>query len=130
MTNQSAIATNLSGPKLTATSAVQDAQKYYNNLYATSFATSANTNDALVAFFEEYCPTKVAADNLASAVMATALAQNTDPLTILAQFQALPKGQLNNYLIAFLNISRVPTSILGVNTGAKTNNLVTRSIIL
>jgi hypothetical protein len=130
MSTQSSNTTNLSGPNLTATSAVQGAQKYYNNLYATSFATSANTNDALVAFFEEYCPTKVAADNLASAVMATALAQNTDPLTILAQFQALPKGQLNNYLIAFLNISRVPTSMLGTNAGAKTNSFVSRSILL
>jgi hypothetical protein len=130
MTTQSSTATNLTGPNITGTSAAQSAQKYYNNLYATSFATSGNTNDALVAFFEEYCPTKAAADNLAAAVMYTALAQNTDPLTILAQFQALPKGQLNNFLVAFLNISRVPTSILGVNTGAKTNNLVTRSIIL
>lgn len=130
MATQSSSATNLSGPNLTSTSAAQSAQKYYNNLYATSFATSANTNDALVAFFEEYCPTKTAADNLASAVLATALSQNTDPLTILAQFQALPKGRLNNYLVAFLNMSRAPTSVLGINTGPKPNSLVSRSILL
>ena len=58
------------------------------------------------------------------------MAQNLDPLTVLADFQKLPPGQLNNYLIAFLNINRAPTSVIGINAGTKTSPYVTRTILL
>jgi hypothetical protein len=59
------------------------------------------------------------------------MSQNIDPMAILSQFENLPKGQLNAYLAAFLNISRAPTSSLGINTGTKaTSTYITRSIIL
>jgi Rad3-related DNA helicase len=130
MATQNSTATNLTGPNIQSSAQANQSLQYYNNLSATNFSVSANTNDALVAFFEEYCPTKAAADNLAAAVEYTALAQNLNPLSVLADFRALPKNQLNTYLVAFLNITRIPTSVLGTSTGSKTNSFVSRSIIL
>jgi hypothetical protein len=128
---QSTTATNLTGPDLSSSSAKNDAPKYFNNFYATPFNVSAGANDVVTGFFEQYADTKMAAANLASAVLYTAMSQNIDPMSILSQFENLPKGQLNSYLAAFLNISRAPTSALGINNGTKaTSTFVTRSILL
>ena len=113
--NQATTATNITGPDLSAASAAVNANRYYNNFYNSGFNVSAGANDAITAFFQQYSPNATVAKNLASAVLYTALAQNLDPLTVLSDFERLPKGQLNNYLLAFLNTSRVPTSTLGIN---------------
>ena len=93
-------ATNLTGPNISVESSASDARKYFNNFYSIPFNVSADADNAIIAFFEEYSDNKEAAKNLASAVLYTAMSQNLNPLTILSQFQALPKGQLNQYLIA------------------------------
>ena len=82
-----------------------------------------------MAFFEQYTQNKITGQNLASAVLYTAQAQNINPMTILSDFQKMPKGQLNNYLAAFLNATRVPTSAIGIKTSAKTSPFVTRTIL-
>jgi hypothetical protein len=128
---QPTTATNITGPDLNSDLAKSSATKYFNNFYATPFNVSAGANDAIVAFFEQYAQNTTAAKNLASAVLYTAMSQNIDPMSILSDFENLPKGQLNNYLAAFLNISRYPTSSLGINNGTKaTSPFVTRSILL
>ena len=58
------------------------------------------------------------------------MAQNMDPILVLAEFQKMSKGELNSYLVAFLNITRVPTSVLGIKGGTKTSPFITRSILL
>jgi hypothetical protein len=126
-TNQTSTASNLQGPNLQTASA--SGTQYFNNLYNASSGASAGTNDAITAFFEKYTQNKTAGDNLAAAVMYTATAQNLDPMTVLAQFQNLPQGQLNNYLTAFLNASRAPTSMLGLKSSTKTSVYVSRSIL-
>ena len=129
-TNQATTATNITGPDLSAASAAVNANRYYNNFYNSGFNVSAGANDAITAFFQQYSPNATVAKNLASAVLYTALAQNLDPLTVLSDFERLPKGQLNNYLLAFLNTSRVPTSTLGINNGTKTSPFITRLILV
>jgi hypothetical protein len=129
-TNQVTTATNLQGPDLSFASAVNNANKYFNNFYNTGFAVSAGANDAITGFFEQYSPNPQAAKQLASAVLYTALAQNLDPLKVLSEFEALPKGQLNTYLVAFLNTTREPTSVLGINHGTKTSPYITRAILI
>jgi len=126
MNNQTSTATNLQGPDI-ATST--EANKYFNNLYALPFNVSAEVNDALNAYFETYTGNKISGDNLAAVVLYTALAQNLNPLSVLQQFQSLPKGEINTYLTAFLNVTRVPTSLLGFKTGTTTNQFVQRSIL-
>jgi hypothetical protein len=129
--NQVTTATNTQGPDLSSNSSSNKASKYFNNFYSTPFNVSSNTNDAIVAFFQQYTQNITAANNLASAVLYTAMAQNLEPMSVLAQFESLPKGQLNAYLAAFLNVSRVPTSSLGINNGSKaTSPYITRSILL
>jgi hypothetical protein len=129
-TNQISSATNITGPDISTSPALTDTNKYFNNFYSIKFDISANSNDAILAFFEQYTDNKLTAKNLAAAVMYTALAQNLNPLTVLSEFQNLPKGELNNYLIAFLNVSRAPTSILGIKDSKRTSVYVARTILL
>ena len=128
MTNQISTATNLQGPDLS--NATNDARKYFNNFYTIDFHVSASANDAMIGFFEEYTQNKTTAKNLAAAILYTAMAQNLDPLTVLSDFQKLPAGQLNNYLVAFLNINRAPTSVIGTKTSLRTSPYVSRAIII
>jgi hypothetical protein len=123
-------ATNITGPDISLATDKLDARKYFNNFYATPFSVSSDTDAAILGFFEEYTSNKIAAKNLAAAVLYTAMAQNINPLAVLSEFQNLPKGQLNNYLIAFLNINRAPTSTLGVRGNTKTSPYVSRTILL
>jgi len=142
-TTQYSTATNITGPVTVVPAPVTQTgpnaplnvqtaakPKYFNNLMSVPFNVAAETNDAIVAFFEEYCNNKITAQNLAATLTYSAKAQNLNPLQILGQFQSLPKGELSNYLIAFLNSNRVPTSVLGVKKGTKTSPYVTRTILL
>ena len=127
--NQLTTATNVQGPDLS--NSKLDARKYFNNFYSIPFNVSAEVNDSINAFFDEYTQNSDAGKNLAAAVLYTAFAQNIDQLSILSEFQKLPKGELNNYLIAFLNSTRAPTSVLGVNNHNKrTSIFVNRTILV
>ena len=129
-TEQISSATNVTGPNISTNPISDSTSKYFNNFYSIKFDISANANDAILAFFEQYTDNKITAKNISAAVVYTALAQNLNPLIILEEFQKLPKGELNNYLIAFLNISRVPTSVLGVKDSKRTNVYVSRTVLL
>lgn len=128
--SQITTATNVTGPNLSTANSINNASQYFNNFYAIDFTVSAGANDAITAFFQQYAPNLAAAENLASSVLYTALSQNINPLTILSQFESLPKGELDQYLVAFLNTTRIPTSMLGINRGTKTSPFVTRSILV
>ena len=127
MSNQITTATNLTGPDTSVSET--DARKYYNNFYSKQFAIGP-ADDAIVGFFEQYTQNKKAAKNLAAVVIYTAQAQNLDPMTVLSEFQQLPKGQLNAYLAAFLNTNRAPTSVIGIKSTNNTNPLVSRSVLV
>lgn len=125
-TNRPSTATNLSGPNVNPSSNINN---YFNNLYSNDQSIGA-ANDAVVAFFEQYTGNKIAGQNLAAAVIYTAQAQQMDPMKVMSDFASLPKGQLNTYLVAFLNVNRVPTSLIGINNGTKTSPYVQRSILV
>jgi hypothetical protein len=127
MNNQISTATNLSPPDTSI--AVNDARKYFNNFYSKEFA-SGPADDAIVAFFEKYTQNKTAAKNLAAVVLYTAQAQDLDPMMVLSEFQKLPTGELNNYLAAFLNANRAPTSTIGIKRTNNTNPLVSRTVLI
>lgn len=103
--------------------------KYFNNFYEPVYSISPETNDTIVSYFQEQTGDLESAKLLAQAVYDTARAQREDPLAVLDQFRALPQGDLNAFLALYLNASRVPTSLLGVQNTPKTNPLVTRTII-
>ena len=125
-TTQTSTATNITGPDLS--NPTNNANKYFNNLYHTEFSVGP-ADEVIVAFFEQYALNKTSAKHLAATVLYTAMAQSLNPMTILTEFQKLPKGQLTSYLAAFLNANRVPTSVLGIKSTAGTNPLVARTIL-
>ena len=125
MSNQVTTATNVNAPDASVNQ--NDARKYFNNFYSASLAVGPS-DDAVVAFFEQYTQNKKSANNLAAVVIYTARAQNLDPMAVLSEFQRMPRGQLNNYLVAFLNTNRAPTSMIGIKTTNTTNPLVARTV--
>jgi hypothetical protein len=124
--NQIGTATNVTGPDLSG--AQNNAQKYFNNFFARDFSIGA-ANDAITAYFEQYTGSKSAGQALAATVIYTAQANSLDPMAVLAEFQKLGQGQIDNYLAAFLNFNRVPTSTIGVKKTQQTSPFVTRSIL-
>ena len=127
MNNQISTATNLAPPDTSV--AVNNARKYFNNFYSKTFS-AGPADDAIVAFFEKYTQNKTAAKNLAAVVLYTAQAQDLDPMMVLSEFQKLPAGELNNYLAAFLNANRAPTSTIGIKRTNNTNPLVSRTVLI
>ena len=103
---------------------------YFNNLSLPPINVAQNTNEAIQSFFETVADNKTAAQILASAVIFTSTSQNTNPMTILAEFQRMPPGELNQYLTVFLNLNRVGTSLLGLNNNLKTSNPIARTILV
>lgn len=126
MSTQYTTATNITAPDLSG--GQTDARKYFNNYFAIDFSIGA-ANDAILAYFEKYTGDKTSGQSLAAAVLFTAQAQNIDPMQVLADFQKLSPGELNNYLAAFLNSNRVPTSTIGIKNTPGTNQYITRSIL-
>ena len=118
-------ATNLQGPNLSGS--LTTTQKYFNNFYTLDYSTGP-ANDAIIAFFEQYTANKKSARNLSAAVLYTAQSQGINPLSILSDFQGLPKGQLTTYLVAFLNSNRAPTSFVGIKDQKKSNPYIDRLI--
>lgn len=129
MLNNLTSASNLNGPNAT-TASTAETNQYFTNLYTVDMSIGPETNDALVAFFQEYTGNKIAGQNLAGTVLYTAKAQNISPMTVLDNFTKMPKNQLNSYLLAFLNASRSPTSVLGARTQQSTNPNVQRTVLL
>lgn len=103
---------------------------YFNNYFATNVNVSPNVDATVLAYFEELSYNKESAKALASAVMYTAKSQGVDPMQALTEFTKLPKGQLNAYLVYFLNLQRKGTSLLGITNQPITNKYVSRTILL
>jgi hypothetical protein len=119
--------TNLSGINLNT---INDTDKYFNNFFKQTIDISPAQDDAIVSFFQTITDNRESAVALASAVIYTSKQQQTDPMLILDEFKKLDKGQLNSYLCMFLNLNRVGTSLLGVNTQPVKSKYVQRSIRL
>jgi hypothetical protein len=127
MNTQISTATNIQAPDLSGSQ--NNASQYFNNFFALDFSVGA-ANDAITAYFEKYTSNPNSGKALAAAVLYTAKAQNLDPMTVLSEFQQLTPNQLNNYLAAFLNFNRVPTSIIGIKTVTTTNEFIKRLVLL
>jgi hypothetical protein len=120
-------ATNLSAVNLNT---IGDTDKFFNNFFKATINVSPYQNDAIVSYFEQITDNKESALALASAVIYTSKQQQTDPMVVLDEFKKLDPGQLNAYLCMFLNLNRVGTSLLGVNTMPIKNKYIERSIKL
>lgn len=104
--------------------------QYFNNLSINIGQVGTSQNDALIGYFQDHTNgNKAAAKALASAVIYTSLAQGIDPMATLDQFLKLPKGELNLFLVTFLNLNRVGTSYLGLQNTPILNKYIQRSIL-
>jgi hypothetical protein len=119
--------TNLSSINLNT---INDTNKYFNNFFNQTIDISPAQDDAIVSYFQTITDNRESAVALASAVIYTSKQQLTDPMQILDEFKKLDKGQLNSYLCMFLNLNRVGTSLLGINTQPAKSKYVQRSIRL
>jgi hypothetical protein len=102
---------------------------WYNNYYVSPFSISQGQNDAFLSFFEKITANKDTATALAGCVLYTAKAQGVDPMSILQEFTSLPPGQLNAYLVLYLNTNRISTSFLGISNQPKINKYIQRAIL-
>lgn len=121
---------NLSTPELTRTSTQrQDTDTYFSNVYKPRFNASPDQAAALQTYFEGVTNDKESARLLTTSVIYTALSQNINPMTILADFKKINQGELDLYLATFLNFSRVNSSLLGVISTPGINIFVQRSVL-
>lgn len=102
---------------------------YFNNFYGPTFNVSQGVDNAAISFFEKITPDIATAKALAGALIYTAKAQNLDPIAVLQEFSTLPAGQLNTYLVTFLNLNRVGTSYLGLSNAPTTSIYISRAIL-
>lgn len=102
---------------------------YFNNFNVAPTTVSQNVDDAVIAYFEQVTGNTESARALASAVIMTSVSQGLDPMETLDEFAKMEKGQLESYLVMFLNLSRVGTSYLGINNSPAVNKYVARTIL-
>lgn len=108
---------------------VEESGQYFNNLSLPVFNVSQSVDNAVQSFFETITDDKESAKILASAVMYTAYLQNNNPMEVIAEFRKLQSGEINEALAAFLNLNRIPTSLLGVKNTIRTNQYIKRAIL-
>jgi hypothetical protein len=106
-----------------------DGSKFFNNYFDNTISISTAKDDAVVSYFEKVTANKDSALALSSAVIYTARVQNMDVMAVLDEFKKLNQTQLTPYISYFLNLSRIGTSLIGVQNNPARNKYVTRSII-
>lgn len=118
---------NVSAPKLGVSQ--PNTEEFFNNFFTKQYNISPDANDAVVAFFERITDNRESAQALSAAVIYTCLTQEIDPMSILQQFNSLSRGELDAYLAMFLNLNRIPSSLLGVSNTPITNKYVARTFL-
>jgi hypothetical protein len=105
------------------------ASQYFNNFFTPATTISSNQNDAIFAYCQTITSNSQSAAVLASTIIYTSISQGINPMSIVQQFQQVPKNELNLYLAMFLNLNRVGTSLVGVNNQTQQNKYITRAIL-
>jgi hypothetical protein len=103
---------------------------YFNNVFKPLVALQSDMVDAVETYFEIITKNKASASVLASAVIFTAKNQGQDPLELVKEFKKLGTGEINEFLAAYLNLNRVPTSLIGVLNKPTPNQFVERAILV
>lgn len=107
----------------------KDANKYINNFIRPALNTTTDVDAAVQSYFESVTDDVDAARLLSTALVLTSLAQNLNPMSVLADFKKLKPGELDTYLATFLNLNRVNTSLLGLTNRPQASVFVQRGIL-
>jgi hypothetical protein len=116
--------TNLSQSNKTDTT-----QVFFNNYFKPSFSLAPSIDDAVLSFFEKITANKDSAKLLASSVVYTSIATNTDPMQTLSKFASMTTSDLNTYTTLFLNFNRVGTSYLGISKNPRIGKYIERTLL-
>lgn len=119
--------TNISGVNLNTL--LSDGSKYFNNFFNIPITISSAKDDAVLTYFESITDNRDSAMALASAVIYTSKVQNLDVMAVLDEFKKLRRDQLSPFISYFLNLSRIGTSLIGVQNAPQRNKYVTRTIL-
>ena len=106
-----------------------DGTKYFNNFYNVPITVSTAKDDAVLSYFESVTDNRDSALALASAVIYTSRVQNLDVMAVLDEFKKLRKEQTSIFRSYFLNLSRIGTSLIGVQNATKRNKYISRTIL-
>ena len=106
-----------------------DGTKYFNNFFNVPITISTAKDDAVLSYFESVTENRDSALALASAVIYTSRVQNMDVMEVLDEFKKLRQEQTSLFISYFLNLSRVGTSLIGVQNDPKRNKYITRTIL-
>lgn len=108
-----------------------DTDSYFSSAYIAELNLSADQASAIQSFFESVTNNKASARILATSVINTALSQNINPMSVLADFQKRFKDseQLDVYLTTFLNFARANSSLLGISNTPGVSIFVSRSVL-
>ena len=109
-------------------SSSQDPARFFNNLFAKPLTVNVDVAAGIQTYFETVTKNKQSAEILSTAVIVTATRQNVEPMELLKEFKKQTPGEINAYLAAFLNLGRIPTSLLGVTNTPQINQFVKRAI--
>ena len=107
-----------------------DPNGYFNNVFKPVVALQSDMVEAVETYFEIITKNKASARVLASAVIFTALNQKQDPPAVVQEFKKMGTGEINEYLAAYLNLNRIPTSLIGVLNKPTPNQFVERAILV
>jgi hypothetical protein len=108
---------------------VDPTQTYFNNLGNENLRVSPEIDDAVVSYFENITGDKVTARNLAGVILQTAKNRGLGLAEVIDEFRKRPSGELNAYLAMFLNLDRIPTSLVGIGHTPQKSTYVTRAIL-
>lgn len=102
---------------------------FFETYFQYDSSVTENEFNAVVAYFENRSDNTLAAGALALAVITTASERGIPVMEILDRFSKLSKQQIDTYLASFINLSRVPSSLLGVSNLPSLNKYVARQIL-
>lgn len=102
--------------------------EFFETYFSPDIAISDNDFSAILSYFEKRADNPIAANALALAVITGAIAQDAPPMEVLDKFKTFNKQQIDSYLAAFINLSRYPTSLLGISNAPTVSKYVERSI--
>lgn len=105
------------------------AVKFFEQYFSKGASVTENEVNAVVAYFDARTTNKEVANAMAIAVLHGAYEQSLTPMQVLDQFKSMDTKQLDSYLAYFLNLTRYPTSLLGLTNTPRAGRYVKRSIL-
>jgi len=107
-----------------------NSNQWFNNMFTKELVIPSDQHDGIQTFFELLTKNKASATTLTTSVIYTAISQGVNPMDLITEFQKMSLDEINGYLVAFLNLNRIPTSLLGVSNKPQVNQFVERTILV